>query len=122
MRIKLYAKKYVHISLRIISGVLQLKCFIDRLGNSLVIIQSDHGTVRKARPLVMVRYPGAPDRELQTASHLVELLDITPTILDALGLPLTGPDGSPLDGQPLRLDDPRLRGEIRVRVISPPKE
>ena len=74
----------------------------DRFRDAMIVIQSDHGTLRRARPLLLVKYPGAQTEPFQIARHEVQLIDIAPTILDALGL-----EHADLDGVNLQNDEAR---------------
>ena len=123
-------------------AVRQMTRFADELrklnlfDNSMIVIQSDHGKVRVKRPLLLVKYPGAhagdadrpgrqppgPDysgrAELSVQKHLVELIDVVPTLLGILGITLRASDGQPLEGIPLWRNTPGARGRIKVRVID----
>ena len=77
---------------------------LDRFRDAMIVIHSDHGTLRHDRPLVLVKYPGAQTEPFRIARHEVQLIDIAPTILDALGL-----DHADLDGVNLQNDEARAR-------------
>ena len=77
---------------------------LDRFRDAMIVIHSDHGTLRPDRPLVLVKYPGAQTEPFRIARHEVQLIDIAPTILDALGL-----DHADLDGVNLQNDEARAR-------------
>ena len=74
----------------------------DRFRGAMIVIHSDHGTLRRDRPLMLVKYPGAQTEPFQIARHEVQLIDVAPTILDALGL-----EHADLDGVNLQNDEAR---------------
>ena len=84
---------------------------LDRFRDAMVVIHSDHGVLRRGRPLMLVKYPGARAEPFQIARHEVQLIDVAPTILDALGL-----DHADLDGMNLQNDAPRSGRVVRGRT------
>jgi len=87
--------------------------------DALIVIHSDHGTLDKTRPLLLVKYPGEHSEPLKVARHHVQLLDVMPTILGTLEMPLESSEGEPLDGVALWRTDPKLRGTIITHVAAP---
>lgn len=87
-----------------------------RFEDAMILVQSDHGTIRRDRPLLLVKYPGRNTEPLAIADHPVQLVDIVPTILDELGI-----DHSGMDGVSLKNDNPEARQEIKVWLAKPSK-
>ena len=69
---------------------------LDRFRDAMIVIHSDHGDILRRRPLLLVKYPGRSQEPLEVARYQVQLLDIAPTILKAVGLEDTGLSGMPL--------------------------
>lgn len=60
-----------------------------KLGETIVVIMSDHASVRRlARIPMIITFPGGEHRG--RISENVQLLDLAPTLLDHLGLPMPG--------------------------------
>jgi len=53
--------------------------------SSLIIIQADHGELKRTNALLLVKKPGSPDFPLKTSQYFTHFLDVAPTILDAAG-------------------------------------
>ena len=87
-----------------------------RFEDAMILVQSDHGTIRRDRPLLLVKYPGRNTEPLVVADHPVQLVDIVPTILDELGIDYSG-----MDGVSLKNNDPKARPEIKVWLAKPLK-
>ena len=75
---------------------------LGRFQNAMIVIHSDHGTLRRARPLLLVKYPGAKFEPLQIADHEVRLVDIVPTILDTFEIGHAELDGVHLQDHKIR--------------------
>ncbi len=75
---------------------------LGRFTDALIVVHSDHGTINRERPLLLVKYPGRADEAMEQVPYPVQLLDVAPTVLQALGL-----DTSKLEGLPL----PQVRAD-----------
>jgi len=82
---------------------------LDRYRDAMIVIHSDHGTLRRGRPLILVKYPGAESEPFRIARHEVQLVDIAPTILDATGLDHVDLDGVNLQNDGARQDKARWK-------------
>jgi len=87
---------------------------LGRFQDAMIIIHADHGTLRRERPLLLVKYPRREAEPFEIAPHVVQLADIAPTIHESLGLEHTRFDGVPLDH-----DAPGARQEITVWLAKP---
>ncbi len=86
---------------------------LDRLEDAMVVVHADHGTMRRDRPLLLVKPPGRSDEKLEVARQVVQLADIAPTIHKAVGLDVAGFDGRPLD------ETKGVDREIKVFIANP---
>jgi uncharacterized protein YjbI with pentapeptide repeats len=78
-----------------------------KLDDTIVVVLSDHGSVRRiARVPFVVRFP--QDEHQGRITENVQLLDLAPTLLDHLGLPVPGW----MDGQSLLAHRPDRRRPI----------
>ena len=96
-----------------ITEFVELLRLLGRFRDAMIVIHSDHGTLHRYRPLLMVKAPGRAAEEFETALEVVQLADVAPTIQSTLDLDLTGLDGIPLD------DTPGVTREIDLWAAKP---
>ena len=101
-------------AVRIVVDLVEVLREHDRFRDALIVVHSDHGNLQKDRPLLLVKYPGRAGQPLETARHVVQLIDVAPTILEVLDL--ADPE---LPGVVLWNDTPHVRQEIQVWVSQP---
>ncbi|MFT5446331.1 MAG: hypothetical protein ACI9DC_001497 [Gammaproteobacteria bacterium] len=70
---------------------------LNRFRNAMIVIHSDHGNLQLLRPLLLVKYPGAESEPFRIDRQQVQLIDIAPSILEAIGV-----EHEDLDGESIR--------------------
>lgn len=113
---------------------------LDSLGlvnETMVVLHSDHGWSLGEHgewqkfsnfehgtrvPLIM-RVPWLPQSQGKRTDVLAELIDVFPTMMEALNVPMLGPEVATLDGTSLlpvlkSPDDPRISAQTKLHALS----